>query len=153
MTEPVVFTARGGGGLLPIIVGVGALVFVVGGLIIWQRWRTTGSLPLGLVAACIGALLLDAGFALRSLSNRPRLEVLADRIVTPEGPLTFGEIHSLVVRNDAQVVYIRGQPVASSRRILVAGTDGGERVVASDAMYDVEAVERALRERVPGLPR
>lgn len=98
-------------------------------------------------------MLLIIGLGLVAIQSSRKAEpitVYSDRISSPTWTITFDRIKSVEEDQVASTQYVGGRPVVSVQRRLLVVTDEGTKIIAYEAVYNIDsmksAIDRALAE-------
>ena len=142
--EPIVFSSKSTAGL-PFIVLVVAISIIIGLILIVRSLKVSGHFPilpvLGLVAILLISFLLWKKMGERAGS----ITVYPDQIVTSAETIRLTEVSAIYVDTEGGTAYVSGRPVPTARKRLLVQTPNGVKVVATDDLFDIDAIQNAIQ--------
>lgn len=147
MIDPVVFQPEGGVGL-PFLVLI-AITFVLCCYGFIRLLKKSGILKW--ILATVILLIIGLGFvAIQSSRKVEPITVYSNRVSAPSWTITFDKVKRVEEDQVASTQYVGGRPVVSVQRRLLVVTDDGTKIIAYEAVYDIDsmksAIEKALAE-------
>lgn len=142
--EPVVFSPKSTAGL-PFLSLVIILLLTIGITMVIKSLKTGGRIPVVpyLVIAVLGVAVFIMWQKIGVKAGT--VEIYQDRIVTSDQ--TTVSLNTLTdLQIDSQMIntYVNGRPVPTVRRRLLAVTNQGSRIIATEDLFDIDAIQKTI---------
>jgi hypothetical protein len=147
MATPIVFAAKQSA-LTPATLLVALPIILLGGALAYRSWRMSGRIPVLALAGFLCALVLAVMLMVRLSENSASITIYADRIESGSERIPLNIVTGVHVQAESGISHIRGRPVPTVRRTLVADTASGPKVIASDDLYDVDRLAAVVAEKL-----
>ncbi len=150
MAEPICFGAKAGMGLpfFTLIIGLATLY----GIVIVSKWiHSRGNFPVWTVA--VVALIIVGTIVVKQqmFKSTPSILVYPDHVQIGSLTILLKDIRELREDSMYTTIYIKGRPTPQTQRRLIAITPEGELIViASEGIYDIDAIQVAIERMMKG---
>jgi hypothetical protein len=127
-------------------------ILLVGGALIYRAWRVSGGVSIWLVGGTVAVLGLGLIVWTKVQGPAESVTIYPDRIVTASGVIRMQIVTGVHIQSDVSMGNVAGRPVANSRRVLIADTIEGEKIIARDDLFNIDEIQNSIREagtRVP----
>jgi hypothetical protein len=124
------------------------VILLLGGALIYRSKRVSGTVSFWPVIGMVLALALVVIGWLTVGKPVESVTIYPDRIVSASGVIQMRTVTGVHIQSDVSIGRVAGVPVGHSHRLLIADTNEGMKVVASDELFDIEEIQNLIRDSI-----